>query len=98
MKEIDYIIENENLMKNFIKNNILNNNYYENIKKIYENANNDEKTTIILEILDCFENFNSYYSLYTIMDSIEDCLNEHKNIKSIQDIIESDYFTIKETY
>ena len=71
-----------------------NNGYYENMRKDYQNARNKE--TIINEIMDCYlEGFNAYYSIYAIMDSIEDYMEQCDEV-SIIEAINSNEFMIKE--
>lgn len=80
------------LIKAFILYNIQHNAYYEYIADIYHNSTDD---TIEL-IYDCFENYDCYYSIYTIMDSIEDFIETHKNIHSLNQVIYDIDFEIKE--
>lgn len=75
----------------FIRINLENNSYYEQLRKAYKK----DKETTIRAIFKCYENFSNYYSLYTIMDSMEDFLAEHKKVK-IYDVAENEDFEIKE--
>ena len=93
MKEIDYAIENDKLIKNFIRNNILNNAYYEYIKDMYDLADNQDD--FVETIFNCFEMYGAYYSIYTIMDSIEDYIEETQKYKTIEQIICAEDFEIK---
>ena len=81
------------LIKNFILHNILHNDYYEHIKYIYETTEN-----AVNEIYECFDNYNCYYSIYTIMDSIENFIAIHKDIYTIRQVIDNEDFEIKELY
>ena len=86
---------NDNLLFEFVKNNIENNGYYEYLRTEY--LKNDDKKCFINTIIHCFENFDCYYSLYIIMDSIEDYAQNNK-LKDIDicDIINAEDFEIKE--
>lgn len=69
------------------------NNYYERMKLDYEKSN---KEAIISEIMNCYqESFNCYYSIYAIMDSIEEYMEQH-NEPSIIEAINSNEFMVKE--
>lgn len=82
--------KNDKLIKDFIINNIENNDYYTNIKKEYDNSKDKEQ--IINDILYCFESmFNTYYSIYTILDSIE----QNMYNTTIRQTIEDENFEIK---
>lgn len=79
MKNENWFLDNDRLKEEFVKNNIENNEYYEYIREQY----NKNKEDTIRDILYCYDDiYQSYYSLYTIMDSIEDYARENK----LQDI------------
>lgn len=96
MKKINYTQQNQKYMQNFVKNNILYNSYYENVKEIYKNT--QQKGNIISLILKCFYDYDCYFSLFTIMNSIEEFLTENENIKTIEDVLQSKNFDIKNNY
>lgn len=70
-----------------------NNGYYSLIRKDYKTSKN--KDEIIEGIYDLYESFNCYYSIYAIMDSIEECMRNY-NESSIIDAINNDGFIIKD--
>lgn len=98
MAKTEWFLKNDKLKFEFVKNNILHNNYYEFINKEYKKANKEEKCELINTILKCFDDyFSGYYSIYTIMDSIESYLREYKKLKfSVADVIEQEDFEIKD--
>lgn len=96
MEQIDYAITNDELIKKFIKNNILNNAYYEEIKKMYDFA--DDKDDFVDTIFNCFEQFDTYYSIYIIMDSIEDYIEKTQMYDTIEQIIYAEDFEIKNRF
>lgn len=70
------------------------NSYFENMRKDYQKTEN--KDAIINEIMNCYlEGFNAYYSIYAIMDSIEDYMEQCDEV-SIIEAINSNDFMIKE--
>lgn len=70
------------------------NGYYSNMRADYQNTEN--KDAIINEIMNCYlESYNAYYSIYTIMDSIEDYIEQCDEV-SIIEAINSNDFMIKE--
>lgn len=70
------------------------NGYFENMRKDYQKTENKE--AIISEIMDCYlESYNAYYSIYAIMDSIEDYMEQCDEV-SIIEAINSNDFMIKE--
>lgn len=69
------------------------NGYYELMKKDYQQSK--DKPEIVEEIYNLYEGFNCYYSIYTIMDSIEEGMRNY-NKSSIIDTIKNDEFTIKD--
>ena len=74
---------------------IENNDYYEYIRGQY-NKEDADKDDIINDILHCFDDiYNGYYSIYIIMDSIEEYLETHKNSTIEQAVADKD-FTIKD--
>lgn len=92
-----WFAKNDNLKYEFVKNNIENNDYYEYIRGQYNRADAD-KDDIIKDILYCYDDiYNGYYSLYTIMDSIEEYARDNNaQDNSIIEIIESADFMLKE--
>lgn len=96
MEKINYAIKNNEMIKSFIKNNILNNYYYENIKKLFDFA--DDKDDFVDTIFNCFEQFDTYYSIYTIMDSIEDYIEKTQMYDRIEQIIYAEDFEIKNRF
>ena len=78
----------------WVKNQIENNSYYENIRKFYHKAQKKD-LSCISDILECWEWFDFYYSLYTIMNSIEDYMEE-KGGKTIEEVIMAPDFEIRE--
>ena len=90
-----WFTKNYNLKYEFVKNNIENNDYYEYIRGQY-NKEDADKDDIINDILHCFDDiYNGYYSIYIIMDSIEEYLETHKNSTIEQAVADKD-FTIKD--
>lgn len=96
MKNKDLILRNTKYLSQFIRNNLLHNDYYTILGKMYRKAKSDAKDDIIGQILDAYENFNSYFSMYTIMDTIEEYMQTHENYTNIYDVINADDFEIKE--
>lgn len=98
MAKTEWFLKNDKLKFEFVKNNILHNNYYEFINKEYKKANKEDKKQLINTILKCFDDiFNGYFSIYTIMDSVESYLREYKKLKfSVADVIEQEDFEIKD--
>lgn len=90
----DWWALNNNMIRGIIKNNIENNDYYEKIKIEYFTAK--DKQDVISAIFRVYDDdYNAYFSIYTIMDSIEDTMEENENY-SIYNAIEN--LTIKEMY
>lgn len=87
MRRDDYI-------KGFIQYNIETNDYYEDIKDMYDKV--EDKNYFVKRILKCFDRFNSYYSIYVILDSIVAFMNEHEDIRDIDDIIDHEDFDLVE--
>lgn len=92
----DWTNTNDELICELIENNILHNDYYEKIKLEYFTAkDNNTRRQIVAEIFDCYDNyFGAYYSVFCVMDSIEEYLREHDT--SIFKVLEDENFTIKE--
>lgn len=86
---MDYIRE-------FIKHNINTNEYYTPIKELYDKA--EDKEYFVGRIIKCFENFNAYYSVYTIMDSIIAFMEQHEDIRDMDDIIYHEEFDLIEDF
>lgn len=86
------ILDNDKIIKDFIINNLETNAYYENLKHLYDFA--DDKDYFIKAIFDCFEMYNCRYSIYTIMDSIEHFLEQHTDITNIYKAIDHKDFDI----
>ena len=97
MRNEKWFIKNDELKQEFVRNNIENNDYYEQMRAEYDGKNAD-KQQIINNILYCFDDiFDGYYSIYTIMDSIENYLREHKRKHyTIEQAIDAEDFYIKE--
>ena len=91
----DLLLKNDKYKYLFIKNNILHNDYYRFIRKLYRKADADGKENIIQQILEAFEGFNCFYSLYTIMDTIERYMRG-KDYASIDEVVNDPEFEIKE--
>ena len=85
-------MEEKKLIKEFIKQLIENNDYYEHIKNEYDR--NENKQYYIDRIYFVFaEWFGSYYSVYTIMDTIEEDMQN--NGKTFKQVAESETMEIK---
>lgn len=85
-------MEEKKLIKEFIKQLIENNDYYEHIKNEYDR--NEYKQYYIDRIYFIFaEWFNSYYSIYTIMDTIEEDMRY--NGKTFRNVAENEEMEIK---
>jgi len=92
----DWSGANNELEYQFIKNNIENNDYYEIMRKEYSKHNEVEKDSITREIRYCYKYmFDCYYSIYTIMNTIEEYLQNHKKM-TISEAIHQYDFEIKE--
>lgn len=91
----NFFLTNNDLIFKFIKNNILFNDFYFLIKKEYTNATKQQKREIINNIIDAFKMFDCYYSIYAVMDTIENEL-EKDDKATIENIINNEYFSIKE--
>ena len=86
----DWTTRANELAREFIKLQIENNDYYENIKKAYE-----KDKTCVNDILNCWDDYGSY-SIYKIMDSIEDYM-ANNNIKNVNDVIyDEDFYIIED--
>lgn len=92
-----WFTKNDNLKYEFVKNNIENDDYYKYIRRQY-NKEDADKDSIIKDILYCVDNiYNGYYSIYTIMDSIEEYARDNNaQDNSITEIIESADFMLKD--
>lgn len=87
----------EKMIKDFIKYLVENNDYYELVKIEY--GKDDDENYYINTIYKLYKNFNAYYSIYTILDTIEDYLQEDKknNIcRNIYEIIDDEDFEIRD--
>jgi len=85
----------KNNIKNFIKEEIETNDYYEKIKAEYETA--EDKDYYIYKVYNIFLDwYNGYYSVWTILDTIEDYMEE--NNWNFEETISYEDFTIKELY
>lgn len=85
-------MEEKKLIKEFIKQLIENNDYYEHIKNEYDR--NENKQYYIDRIYLIFAYwFDSYYSVYTIMDTIEEDMQN--NGKTFKQVAESETMEIK---
>lgn len=92
---MEWFLKNYELKYEFVKNNIENNEYYENIRKEYNSTGN--KDDIIEDVLYCYEDlFDSYYSLYVIMDSIEEYIQV--NGGKVKDAVHNDNFAVKDRF
>ena len=85
--------DNDTLIKEFIEHNIHNNAYYEYIKQMYDLA--DDQEDFIDTILECFNMYDAYYSIYTILDSIEDYLESENAYDTIEQVIYAEDFKLK---
>lgn len=63
-----------NYIEKAIENEILTNDYYEKIKTLYDKA--DDKDYVVYIIYQAYCDFDAEHSIYTIMDSIEEMLDE----------------------
>lgn len=89
------ILKNNTYIKKIIKNNILHNSYYETLRKWYKKAKGDEKLELINQVFNAYDrNFGGYYSIYIIMNAIEEYLQENKDCESIYDALDDDEFEI----
>lgn len=96
MKNKNLILRNTKYLSQFIKNNLLHNDYYTILGKLYRKAKGDEKNDIIGQILDAYNDFNSYFSIYTIMDTIEDYMQANPNYTNIDNVVNAEDFEIKD--
>lgn len=87
--EKDWTTRADELAREFIKLQIENNDYYENIKKAYEK---DE--TCVDDIFSCWED-DGCHSIYKIMDSIENYMAENI-IDDINEVVFADDFYIED--
>lgn len=72
-----------------------NNSYYELMRKEYTMATTEQKAELVDRILVAYNGFyEAYFSIYAIMDSIEDFMSAKKC--SIIEAIDSEDFIIKE--
>ena len=77
----------------FIRDEIEFNSYYEKIRKEYQKAK--DKDYYIYKVYDIFLNwYNGYFSIWTILDTIEDYMEENK--WTFEKTINYDDFTIKD--
>lgn len=90
----NYIDNAHELESEWVKLQIMNNDYYEKIREYYRKALVAD-LSCVSDILECWEWFDCYYSLYTIMDSIEEYM-QRKGAKTIEDAIYAPDFRIKE--
>ena len=81
-------IKADELVKEFIELQINYNDYYGHIKKAY-----DKDTYCINTIFKCWNNFADVYSIYKVMDSIENFMEEYK-VDSVEKVVEDDRFYI----
>lgn len=89
---MEWFLKNYELKYEFVKNNIENNEYYENIRKEYNSTNN--KDDIIEDVLYCYDDlFEGYYSLYTILDSIEEYITDNKT--TLRQAVNDENFMVK---
>ena len=92
---MDYLERLRNITREFVELQLKNNSYYELIREEYNLSSVERQNEIIDRIIDCWEGFyESYYSIYTIMDSIEDYMS--MNNCSLDNALDSEYFEIKE--
>lgn len=92
---MEWFEKNDELKREFVKNNVANNEYYENIRNEYNTT--DNKDDFVEEIMYCYEDqFDCYYSLYAVMDSIEEYMREHST--NIKQTIKSEDFMIKDRF
>lgn len=81
------------LIRAFIKELIENNNYYERIRKEYSQS--EDKNYYIDKIQTIFEEwFNAYFSIYTIMNTIEDYMNVSN--RTFKEIVEDEEFILRD--
>ena len=94
-KEQEWFLKNDKLKYEFVKKKIENNEYYEQIRNEYNSTEN--KDDIIEDVLYCYEDlFDSYYSLYVIMDSIEEYIQV--NGGKVKDAVHNDNFAVKDRF
>ena len=86
--ENNWTIKADELAREYIKFQIENNDYYENIKKAY-----DKDASCINAIFNCWEDFDCYYSIYKIMDAIEKFM-ERYNVDSVEKVVEDEKFDL----
>ncbi len=95
MKNTHLILRDNIYIKKMIKNNILHNDYYGTLRRWYKKSKGDEKIELVNQVFNAYDrNFNGYYSVYTIMNAIEEYLQENKNCESICDALDDDEFEI----
>ena len=83
------------LEKEYVITLLENNSYYELMRNEYNSATKDDKEEIVERVLVAYNGFyESYFSIYAIMDSIEDFMKE-KNCSIIEAIDDED-FVVKE--
>lgn len=83
------------MIKAFIKYEIENNDYYSTIKETMEDYDTQRIYNVFMDY------FNGYYSIWTILDTIEDYLMQDKENgtqRTIQEIVDSEDFTIKDRF
>jgi len=91
----ELLLRNNNYIKKIIKNNILHNDYYETLRKWYKKAKGDEKDYIIRQVFDAYEeSFGAYYSIYIIMNAIEEVLQNHDEYTTVDEALEDEDFDI----
>lgn len=90
------ILDNDKIIKDFIINNLETNSYYENLKHMYDFA--DDKDYFVNAILTCFKMYDEYYSIYTIMDSIEDYIEDTQQHDDIYVVIYDNNFMLKDRW
>jgi hypothetical protein len=90
------LMNNYKIIKDFIINNLEYNAYYENLKHIYDFA--DDKTQVVDDIITCFNNYDCYYSIYTIMDSLEEFINDNPIYDTLEQYMYNEEFCIKERF
>lgn len=96
MKNKNLILRNSKYLRQFIKNNLLHNDYYIILGKLYKKAKGEEKDYIISQILHIYEDFNAYFSMYTIMDTIEEYMQANPSYTNIYDVVDAEDFEIKD--
>ena len=85
--------QTNNLIDKFIKQEIETNSYYENIKAEYDKS--DDKDYYIETIHEIFLDwYNGYFSIWAVMDTIEDKMEETGKI--FQEVVLDEDFTIKD--